>query len=82
MFQPANSPNYPDSHKRERDRVHAWIKEAKAEIADLSEEELEARAKGAHERWHEMFGEKIEPVFDDHHNYDVVRPEPWWHRFF
>lgn len=82
MFQPTNSSKYPDSYKRERERVHAWIKEARAEIADLTEEELTDEARKAHELWQEMFGEKVEPVFDDHHNYEVVEHKPWWRVFF
>ena len=74
----------PSSKDRAQNPVttDTWLAEAKERLAKLSPEERAAKAERVHEKWHEMFGEKIEPVFDDRHNYDVVRPEPWWHRFF
>ena len=82
MNQPIRLSDYPNQFEYEKALTHAWIKEEKERISQLSEEELTTEANEAHDLWHEMFGEKVEPVFDDHHNYDVVRPEPWWHRFF
>ena len=82
MFPHIRLSDYPNRFEYEKAIVLADNARARAEIADLTEEELAAGAQEAHELWHEMFGEKVEPVFDDQHNYDVVRPEPWWHRFF
>ena len=82
MNQPVRLSDYNTHAEYEDALANEDIRKLKEQYDRLTPEEKKALYQKALEEYDEMFGEKVEPVFRDKSNYQLVRPESWWERFF